>query len=93
MAELTKTELAVVRLKESVERDGAIDVGRGVEKHMGVSERTFRRVLMALRKQGYRVHLVRVSQLNGPKVLLRILSLPEVTQEEIYRRFSSRSEA
>lgn len=73
------------RLAAEVDQKKVLDVGKGVEKHLNLSERSFRRVLMGLSQRGYKIHHVRVSQKNGMTCRLRLLAQPDLTQAELYR--------
>jgi DNA-binding CsgD family transcriptional regulator len=73
-------------LKESVEKKGYIDVGVGVEKHIGISRVKLQTSIAMLKEEGYTVHYIPVEQLGtGKKTTVMVLAKPDVTYSEVYK--------
>jgi len=73
-------------LKNSVDEKGFIDVGAGVENHLGVSRTKLNTALAAIKEDGYEVHYSEVKQLGtGKATSLKILAGPGVTNKEVYQ--------
>lgn len=64
-------------LKDAVDSKGFIEVGKGVERELGVSKNTMDEALAILESQGYRTFNARIDQVTNPnsdnKTTLRIL--------------------
>ena len=54
-------------LKESVDKKGYIDVGLGVESHIGVSRTKLKTALSLLESEGYKVHKFDIEQVGTGK--------------------------
>jgi DNA-binding CsgD family transcriptional regulator len=73
-------------LKDQVENKNYIDIGAGVEYHVGVSRTRFNTAVAMLQEQGYKVHYVKVEQLGtGKQTTVKVLSKPDVPYSEVYR--------
>lgn len=72
-------------LKESVDKKRFIDIGVGVENHMGVSRTKLNTAVAELQEQGYKVHLVNVDQLGMPGKFTRVkvLGAPDTEWKEV----------
>lgn len=77
-AEILKTELA---------EKGALDVGTGVERTLGVSTGVLQEALFILETEGYNRYGVGVPQVNDPKkrTITPVISVPEIDQREVYQ--------
>lgn len=53
-------------LKDQVGENNYIDIGTGIEKHLGVSPERLRTATMMLQAEGYKIHKVQVEQLGTP---------------------------
>ena len=72
-------------LKEQVDKKGYIDIGVGVENHIGVASTKLSTAVAMLKEQGYTVHSLKVTQLGtGKKTELKVLAKPGVTQKEVW---------
>ena len=73
-------------LKESVSKFGYIDVGTGVENHVGVSRTKLNTAIEELREQGYKIHYVKVEQLGipGQFTSVKVLAGPDSTYSEVF---------
>lgn len=73
-------------LREHVEKKGLIDIGGGVESHIGISRTKLDMAVHLLREEGYKVHFVKVRQLGTDKeTSVRVLSKPEVKYEYVFK--------
>lgn len=73
-------------LKEQVDSRGYIDIGSGVENHIGVSNTRLAAAVAVLKEQGYEVHTVQVDQLgtgSDQKTLVKVLAPPGTTYRDI----------
>jgi DNA-binding CsgD family transcriptional regulator len=76
-------------LKDQVDAKGYIDIGSGVERHIGVSATKLSTAVARLQEEGYTVHFVNVEQLGtGHQTLLKVLAPPGTTPSEMYRNRS-----
>lgn len=83
-ADITKTTANM--LKESIENKGFIDVGAGVENHIGVSRTKLKTSIAMLQEEGYTVHYIPVEQLGtGKKTTVMVLAPPDTTYSEVYK--------
>lgn len=72
-------------LKEEVDKNKFIDVGRGVENHVGVSKDRLNVALTVLTEQGYQIHPVNVKQVGtGHETRTKVLVGPGVTQKDAW---------
>jgi hypothetical protein len=73
-------------LKDQVEKKGYIDIGTGVERHIGVSQTKLNTAVAMLREQGYTVHYVKVQQLGtGQYTTVKVLAKPGTPYSEVFR--------
>lgn len=71
-------------LKKEVDEKGFIDVGTGVETHLGVSKEKLNASIAILREQGYVTHTVQVDQLGTVfKTSVKVLARPETTYADV----------
>lgn len=75
-------------LKDQVDSKGLIDVGSGVERHMGISDGRLGGALAILQEQGYNVHTdIKVDQVGTKnQTTLKVLAPPGVDQKEAWMR-------
>lgn len=74
------------RLKDAVAEKKFVQVGTGVELHMGISENKLKTALAKLQEQGYVVHNVQVDQLGtapGNKTTIKVLAAPGTKYKDI----------
>lgn len=65
-------------LKEQVDSKGYIDIGTGVEHHVGVSQTKMSTAVARLQEEGYKVHYVNVEQLGtGQFTKMKVLGGPD----------------
>ena len=73
------------RLKMELETKPYLDVGKGNELWMGISDVKLRTALASLRDEGYEVHSVYVPQLGTDKMTTtKVLTKAGVTKKEVY---------
>jgi len=73
-------------LKAQVSEKGYIDVGAGVENHIGISDTKLKTAVAILQEEGYKLHYVKVQQLGtGQNTTMKVLSGPDVPYSEVYR--------
>lgn len=73
-------------LKDQVEKKGYIDIGTGVERHIGVSQTKLSTAVAMLKEQGYTVHYVKVQQLGtGQYTTIKVLAKPGTPYSEVFR--------
>lgn len=72
-------------LKENVNNKKYIDVGAGVENHLGVSRTKLQTSIAILKEKGYTVHYIPVKQLGTDKTTtVMVLAKPGTTWKEVY---------
>jgi DNA-binding CsgD family transcriptional regulator len=72
-------------LKDEVAKKGYIDVGAGVENHIGVSRTKLKTSLSMLEEEGYTIHYIPVEQLGtGKKTTLMTLAAPGTKYQDVY---------
>lgn len=81
------TETTATMLKEAVAKKKYIDVGLGVENHIGVSRTKLKTAIAILQEEGYTVHYIQVDQLGSPgnKTSVMVLAGPDVEYTEVYK--------
>lgn len=76
-------------LREQVEKKGLIDVGGGVESHIGISRQKLNVALALLEEEGYKIHYVDVQQLGtGKMTTIKVLSAPDVPYRDVFKNQS-----
>jgi DNA-binding CsgD family transcriptional regulator len=71
-------------LKDQVDSKGFIDIGTGVEHHVGVSRTKLDIAVAVLKEQGYEVHTIVVDQVGtGLKTKVKVLAPPGTTYRDI----------
>ena len=73
-------------LEEGVASKRYIDIGTGVEQHLGIAESRLKAAVAVLKEKGYMVHKVQVDQLGtapGNKTTIRVLTPPGTTYKEL----------
>jgi DNA-binding CsgD family transcriptional regulator len=73
-------------LKDQVEKKKYIDIGAGVEYHMGVSRTKLNTAVAVLQEEGYKVHYLKVEQLGtGKQTTMKVLTKPDVPYSEVFK--------
>lgn len=74
-------------LRREVDSKGLIDVGRGVENHMGVSRERKLAAISVLKEEGYEVYYIKEPQLGtGKETTKMILAAPGTTYSEAFAK-------
>lgn len=80
-----KLNVITTVLKDSVEEKDFIDVGVGVERHLGVSRTKLQAAVAALKEEGYTVHYIKVPQLmTNHDTSTMVLAKPGVHTRDVY---------
>ena len=73
-------------LKDQVAKKDYIDIGAGVENHIGVAKTRLNTAVAMLQEEGYKVHYVKIPQLGtGKETTMKVLSAPDVTYSEVFK--------
>jgi len=76
-------------LRETIAKKGVIDIGAGVETHIGISKEKLKTAVSLLEEEGYNVHYVDVQQLGtGKYTSIKVLAPPGMEYPEIYKNRS-----
>lgn len=86
-ANKNKAQATAEILKKELAEKGAIDVGTGVERQLGVSTGVLQEALFILETEGYNRYGVGVPQVNDPKkrTITPVISIPKIDQREVYQ--------
>lgn len=89
-ANKNKAQATAEILKKELAEKGAIDVGTGVERQLGVSTGVLQEALFILETEGYNRYGVGVPQVNDPKkrTITPVISVPEIDQREVYQNLN-----
>lgn len=69
-------------LKRQVDEKQMIDVGEGVEHHLGVTNTRLKTAVALLKEKGYEVHKIKIQQINtGKFTTMQVLALPGTTEK------------
>lgn len=80
------TENTANMLKEQIQNKQYLDVGAGVETHLGISRTKLNTAIAELEDQGYKLQYVQVEQLGtGKKTSLKVLTKEDVPYQELYQ--------
>lgn len=72
-------------LKAEVDKHGFIDVGVGIERHMGISQTKLATAVARLKEEGYELHRVKITQLGtGQQTEVKVLTRPGTTQKDTW---------
>lgn len=73
-------------LKGQVDEKLMIDVGKGVEHHLGITDTRLKTAVAVLKEKGYVVENIQIKQINtGKYTTMRVLARPGTTKQEIQR--------
>lgn len=80
----------VETLKQQILEKGALDVGAGVEKYIGVSKTMLNTAVAELAEQGYNVYEVKVPQLGmpGKYTTVKVLADSDISKSDILKDYS-----
>lgn len=72
-------------LEKTIGKDGAVDIGRGVELYLGTSQDKLKAATEILRQKGYEVRNLYIEQQGtGKKTTVKVLAAPGVTSRQLY---------
>lgn len=66
-------------LKDRISDGGYLDVGKGTELHLGISNIKMKTALKALQEEGYKIYYDKAPQLSGKETTLKVLGNPDST--------------
>lgn len=72
-------------LKDQVEKKNYLDVGSGVEAHMGISTTNLHTAIAALKEEGYKVQYVKVPTGKNQFTTIKVLTKPDVPYSEVFK--------
>jgi DNA-binding CsgD family transcriptional regulator len=73
-------------LRDQVAEKKFVDIGSGVENHIGVSQTKLSTAVAVLKEEGYTVHYLKVEQLGtGQQTTLKVLAAPDTPYGEVFR--------
>jgi DNA-binding CsgD family transcriptional regulator len=73
-------------LKDQVDKNNYVMVGRGVDAQLGITQSRLNNALAALKEQGYEVHVIQTEQLGtGKYTNVKVLAKPGTTRSEVQR--------
>lgn len=78
----------VETLKASVEKDNYVDVGRGVNRHMGISADRLIKARKALEEEGYTCETMQIKTTGGNFTAMQVLAKPGTTRREIMQHLN-----
>lgn len=72
-------------IKSHVDEKGMIDIGKGVEHHVGVTRTRLDTAVAILKEQGYTVHTIHIQQANLPGQFtpLKVLAKPGISERDV----------
>ena len=74
-------------LRDTVDKKGVVDIGAGVETHLGISKTKLNAAVSVLEEEGYKVHYVKVEQLGtGKFTSIKVLAPPNMEYKDIYKQ-------
>ena len=84
---IKKADILAEVLKDQVENNPYLDVGKGVELQLGVSQTQMKRALEKLKEEGYTVHHIQVPQANNPdqKTEVLVLTKNDIPFKDVYK--------
>lgn len=76
-------------LRDQVAEKKYIDIGTGVENHLGISQTKLATAVAVLQEEGYKIHYLKVKQLGtGKQTTVKVLSAPDVPYGEVSKNRS-----
>lgn len=70
-------------LKETIGKDGAVDIGKGVEQYLGYSQDKLKVAVAMLEEEGYTTHYI-YTKMGGPNhTTVKVLAAPGVTVRDL----------
>jgi len=73
-------------LKKNVDEHGFVDVGKGTENHMGISDTQLKTAIAILKTEGYKMHYDQVAQAGtGLNTSFKVLTKDDVEWKEVHK--------
>lgn len=73
-------------LKKRADEKTFVDVGEGVQQHLGISKTKLKASLEMLKEQGYELHQIEVKQMGtGKYTIMKVLTPPGFTDKEVFK--------
>lgn len=73
-------------LRDSVAERGMVQIGSGIESHLGISKEKLATAVSMLEEEGYATHNIQVDQLTtGKKTLVKVLAPPGTTYVDVVK--------
>lgn len=73
-------------LRKQIDEKGYLDIGEGVENHIGISNTKMKTAVAVLENEGYSVYYVKTRQLGtGKETTVKVLAPPDTTYSEVYK--------
>ena len=73
-------------LRKQIDEKGYLDIGEGVENHIGISNTKMKTAVAVLENEGYSVYYVKTRQLGtGKETTVKVLAPPGTTYSEVYK--------
>jgi len=85
---VTANQTTANMLKQQVDQKKYVDIGAGVEHHLGVTETRLKNSIAILQEQGYPVHVIHVRQATGggdKYTAVKVLAKPGTPLSEVQR--------
>lgn len=84
---MEKAKTTASFLKKQIDEKGMIDVGKGVERELGISKEKMEQALEILRSEGYEIYGGRVPQVTNPgrMTTIKVACPPGTEHKEIYK--------
>ena len=70
-------------LKNTIGKDGAVDIGKGVERYLGYSQDKLKVAVAMLEEEGYSVHYIYTKPSGGNRTTVKVLAAPGVTTRDL----------
>lgn len=82
---VTANQTTADMIKSHVDRKNMVDIGKGVEHHVGVTRGRLDTAVSMLKEQGYTVHTIHVEQANLPGQFtpMKVLAKPGITARDV----------
>lgn len=71
-------------LKETIGKDGAVDIGKGVERYLGYSQDKLKVAVAMLEEEGYTTHYLHTKIGSNNHTTVKVLAAPGVTTRDLY---------
>lgn len=74
-------------LKDQIDQKNYLDVGSGVENHLGISKDKLAAAVANLQEEGYKKYYVKIPQATNPGkfTTIKVLAKPEIPYSEVYQ--------